>query len=289
MLQPRHNKIPREHKVEPTAHQEPSGRKMKAGVGDYKVLNKPSAADWKKPSVFLRDLVAYATLAHRQKRGDFIFCGWQPHGAGEADSCKNKNNYRSGLMLTMVSQTGFWELKTHWRVHPKLTTPAHVDLCLKKFFSDAKIPWSSYINPPLGGYYAHISGCEQAYYDKPRLSIWLEDFACPGTRQSHDWQDPPRQRWLCTFTANAKVDWVCKIDVDVPDDAVKWLTTDDRLELGHAKPTGGWGCVQWDPDTKEMSERTERELRAGRQLRMRYKFRNVVAAGQGGVKAFPTL
>ena len=129
-----HNKIPREHKVEPTAHQEPSSRKMKAGVGDYKVLNKPSAADWKKPSVFLRDLVAYATLAHRQKRGDFIFCGWQPHGAGEADSCKNKNNYRSGLMLTMVSQTGFWELETQWRVHPKLTTPAHVDLCLP-FFS----------------------------------------------------------------------------------------------------------------------------------------------------------
>jgi len=284
-----HNKIPRKHKVETTARQESSSQRVKSGDGDYKVLNKPPAADWQNPSVFLRDLVAYATLAHRQNRGHFIFCGWQPHRAGESDTCKNKNNYRSGTMLTMVSKTGFWELQTQWEVHAKLKTPGHVDQCLKGFFSDAKINWSSYITPPLGGYFTHISGCDLAQGLRP--SIWMEDFACPGTRKTHDWDDPPRQKYLCTFTTNGKVDWVCKIDVEVPDDQVKWLTSDERRELGPAKETGGWGCIQWDPVTKEMSERSERELRGGRQLRMREKFRNFVEADETCrfLKAFPAL
>ena len=71
------------------------------------VQNKASRDDWKQPSMFLRDLVAYATLAHRQKRGDFMFMGWQPHGAGESESTPSVDRMRSGLMLSMVSQQGF--------------------------------------------------------------------------------------------------------------------------------------------------------------------------------------
>lgn len=282
-----YNKIPKEKKEQPTAYFNPSGRKERASAEDYKVYSKAPAADWKNPSRFLRDLVAYATIAHRKKRGDFIFCGWQPHGCGEAASCKNKDNFRSGLMLTMVSKQGFWELETQWKVNDALKTPGHVDLCFKKFFSNQKITWSSYISPPLGGYTSHLSGCEKAYFEKPRESIWCEDFACPGTRKSDDWNVPPRQKWLCSFTANGKANYLCKMNVDVADEKVWWLTSDERVDLGAAKETGGWGCVQWDPVTKEMSERTERELRAGRQLRMKHKFRHFVNPTEGHVKAFP--
>ena len=125
------------------------------------VLNRASGADWEHPSIFLRDLVAYATLAHRQKRGDFMFMGWQPHGAGQSDSTKDIIRMRSGLMCSMVSLEGFLHLETQWRVAPELTAIGHVDLKLKNFWSLPVNSRVSYITPPIGGYTAHLSGCEK--------------------------------------------------------------------------------------------------------------------------------
>jgi len=282
------NKIPRGHK-ETIARQKSASQRVMIENEHYRVLNRPPAKDWRNTSIFLRDLVAYATLAHRQKRGDFIFCGWQPHRADESETCKNKDNFRSGTMLTMVSKNGFWKLQDKWEVHAKLKTPGHIDQCLKGFFSDQTINWSSYITPPLGGYFSHISGCDPAQGLRP--SIWMEDFACPGTRQSHDWNDPPRKKHLCCFTTNGRVSWLREINVEVPDDQVKWLTSDERTELGPAKESGGWGCVQWDPDIMNFSERSERQLREGRRLRLREKFRHYVDPDPTphSPQAFPAL
>ena len=270
-------------RVEPTAHPEKGLRQNRAAAADYVLPSKAPAEAFKQPSMFLRDLVAYATLADRQKRGNFIFCGWQPHGAGESASCKEKDNYRSGLMLSMVSQYAFFALETAFRDDhiPK----GHVDLGIKKYLSQPQISFGSYITPPLGGYTAHLSGCEKEFFDKPRPCIWMEAFACPGTRKVHDWNEKPRDKWLCTFTAKGKRDYVCRLDVDVPDEKVRWTTFDSRHgDVGAAKSYAGWGSAAWDADTKDWVERTERQLRSGRQLRQREKFRCWIASEEVGVK-----
>jgi len=253
-----HNKIPRWHKVEPTAPQEFSGRKVRDQQGGYTLFHKPSAANCNQPSQFMRDLVAYATLAHRSKRGDFIWCGWQPHGCGESKG-KIKSRYASGNMLTMVSKAGFWKLQASWDEHPSLRYPGHVDICLKNFFSKPTNNYSCYISPPLGGYSAHVSGCEAK--QGVREEIWKEDFACPGTRRSHDWETPPRQKFLCSFTENGRCVFERELNVEVPDNEVRWLTKDVRAELGTAHGGG---------------ERSQREKREGRRAFMHTKFRHYV-------------
>ena len=265
------NSMPRAKKAEPPVHPNFWNRKEKAAEGDYVVQNKASRDDWEQPSMFLRDLVAYATLAHRKKRGDFMFMGWQPHGAG--DSSKNIDRMRSGLMLSMVSQQGFLHLETQWQQAPQLSAVGHVDLKLKNFWSLPVNSQVSYIIPPIGGYTSHLSECAKEFYTKVRPSIWMEDFACPGTRRSHDWNAKPREKWLATFTVNGLLAWVCRVDVAVPDEKVWWYSCDKRVDLGPAEPTAGWGNAAWDDSRKCWNEKTDREVRASRALRMRENFR----------------
>ena len=264
------NKIPRAKKAEPPVHPNFWNRKERAAEGDYVVQNKASRDDWKQPSMFLRDLVAYATLAHRKSRGDFMFMGWQPHGAG--DKSTHLGRMRSGLMLSMVSVQGFLHLETQWRTCEKLSV-GHVDIKLKNFWSLPVNSRVSYIIPPIGGYTSHLSDCAKEFYTKVRPSIWMEEFACPGTRQSHDWHNPPRDKWLATLTSNGHTDYVSRVDVDVPDEMVWWYSCDRRVDLGHAEPTAGWGNAAWDDSRKCWTEKSDREVRASRTLRMRAKFR----------------
>jgi hypothetical protein len=268
------NKMPRAKKVEQPVHPNFWNRKERAAAGGYVVQNKASRDDWKQPSMFLRDLVAYATLAHRQKRGDFMFMGWQPHGAGESTSTPTVDRMRSGLMLSMVSQQGFLHLETQWKDAPSLSAVGHVDIKLKNFWSLPVNSQVSYLTPPIGGYTAHLSGCAKEFFKKERPCIWMEDFACPGTRRSHDWAAKPREKWLATFTSSGKTDYVCRVDVAVPDEKVWWVSCDKRASLGPAEPTAGWGNAAWDNNSKSWTEKSNRELRASRMLRMREKFRH---------------
>ena len=268
------NKMPKAKKWAPPVHPNFWNRAERAAEGGYVIQNKASGADWKQPSMFLRDLVAYATLAHRESRGDFMFMGWQPHGAGQGKSAPSASRYRSGLMLSMVSQQGFLHLDEHWKHEPTLSSAGHVDLKLKNFWCLPVNSRVSYITPPMGGYTAHLSGCAQEFYKKERPCIWMEDFACPGTRHSHDWDAPHRRKWLATFTSKGNINWVCKVEVAVPDEEVWWYSCDKRVDRGPAEPTAGWGCAAWDSNKKCWNEKTERELRSSRSLRMREKFRH---------------
>ena len=44
----------------------------------------------------------------------------------------------------------------------------------------------------------------------------MSNFACPGTRRSHDWNAPPREMWLATSTVNGLLAWMCRVDVALP-------------------------------------------------------------------------
>lgn len=270
---PSHNKIPKAKKWAPPVPPNFWNRAERAAEEGYVIQNRASGADWKQTSMFLRDLVAYATLAHRRGRGDFMFMGWQPHGAGDWTPSTSESRYRSGLMLSMVSQQGFLHLDTQWKLDETLKTAGHVDLKLKNFWCLPVNSKVSYITPPIGGYTEHLSGCAVEFYKKPRPCIWMEDFACPGTRHSHDWNEQRRQKWLATFTVKGKADWVCKVEVDVPDEKVWWYSFDKRNRATDEAPFR-WGNSIYNRDTNRWEETTGRELRASRIQRMREKFRH---------------
>ena len=60
----------------------------------------------------------------------------------------------------------------------------------------------------------------------------------------------------------------------MPDEKVWWVSCDKRVDLGPAEPTAGWGNAAWDNDRKVWNEKTGRQMRAGRALRLREKLRN---------------
>ena len=284
------NKIPKvEPKVEPTAHPKLYSRKSRDAEDDYDVLNRAKGEEWEHPSMFLRDLVAYATLAHRAGRGDFMFMGWQPHGAGEGFGV-DINKFRSGAMLTMVSKAGFLQLASEWRTNDCLKTPCHVDIALKKYWSLPANKRTCYIVPPMAGYTSHLSGTSKEFYTKERKNTWLEEFACPGTRREHDWSPGlGRQKAFYTFTAKSKAEWVCEANVDKVDFLVQWRTYDDRFVLGAAELTAGWGRWYWDYYNWRWAQMTVRQQRAGRSLRHLEKFRNFVEQWEkAGVKSYCT-
>ena len=263
-----HNKIPKTTAVEPTAHPKVADK--------YVIRPRASGEAWKHTSMFLRDLVGYATLAHRQGRGDFMFMGWQPHGSGDSAGAKQVR-FRSGTMLTMVSQEGFLRLARDWDINDALKHPGHVDLCLKKYWSQPENNRVSYISPPIGGYTSHLSGTSKEFFAKERPTIWMEAFACPGTRRCHDWEDAPRgrEKWFCTFTTQGKCHFMGAANVDVPDHSVIWHTWDERTATTEAEPTAGGSNWHWDAANQKRDWKaiSVRQQRAGRVLRLRGKFR----------------
>ena len=270
------NKIPRNLPVEPTAHAAAAKKRTRAEAGPWVLRNRASAAQWNNVSIFLRDLVAMANLASRARRGDFMFCGWQPHGAGQEDSTSDIRILRSGTMLTMVTKTGFRNLQLEWPWNPHLREPGHVDLCLKKFWWKHPRDGCSYLYPPVGGYTSHISGTSAEFYSTERPNIWMEKFACPGTRKVHDWDPEPRQRKLLAFTSKGKPREVCDIDVEVDDTAVQWLTFEHRKGR-ITEPTAGSEDEAGIPSSAAASETatvlTARQKRARRAARQRDTFR----------------
>lgn len=271
--------------TEPTAGQQKAkmaqhpGSWVRKNVAETKNIvlqERATREDWKVTSMYLRDLVAFANDAHRKKRGEFMFMGWQPFGAGGSGKI---DRYGSGAMCTMMSKSGARRLQYGFEHDDTMSRPGHMDLVLKRFWSQPEHSQVCYITPPLGGYFEHISGCERAFKDTPRPSVWLEAWCCPGTRARFDWNVPPRAKWWCTFTSKGHCDYVCRVDVDQPDAQFEWKTLDLRRSLGAAaEPTAGWkwGSYTWDDEANKWTLETDRQKRAGRRVRMNEKFRNWV-------------
>ena len=199
-----------------------------AWADDWTIGEKGSFA-----TTLLRDLVAYANLAARRLDRHFVFAGWQPGGAGS--NVSNPHRFGSGCMLTMFSRREACRLKHFWVTDPCLSTPAHVDMCLKKFYSkEEHSSRATYLSPPLGGYSEHLSGCERQYFATPRPSIWGEQWCSIGTRSSHCWRADKPERWYMSFGRKGGAQWVQAVNVEMPHKDVYWHThwavPDDRPE-----------------------------------------------------------
>jgi hypothetical protein len=183
-------------------------------------------------SCFLMDLVAYANLAARLDR-HFVFAGWQPGGAGS--NVSNPNRFGSGCMLTMFSKREACRLRHFFASDPHLSTPGHIDMCLKKFYcQEQHSSRATYLNPPLGGYTEHISGCEKTFFRTPRPSIWGEAWCSIGTRPDHCWRADKPERWFMSFGRKGGAIWekavdVSRLDID-PTWTTHWAVPDDRPE-----------------------------------------------------------
>ena len=115
-------------------HPEWESRRTKHATPDFVVHKRAKRSDFETVSVYLRDLVATANLAAREGIGEFIFAGWQPHGAGEDGKT---DRYRSGAHLVMVTKTGFKTLEIAFVYDDGLKKPGHIDLKLKKLLVQA--------------------------------------------------------------------------------------------------------------------------------------------------------
>ncbi len=267
--------------AKPSQHPAASMRKPKRTSGDLTVLEKASADDYKVISLFLRDLVAYSVEAHRMKRGEFMFMGWQPHGAG--DSSTSTFRYRSGTMLTMFSKDGARRIQYGFEHDDALRHPGHIDQRLRAFWSKKEHSAVAYIAPPIAGYTEHVSGCSSEFGSKARPTIWMEDFACPGTRTSHDWAVPQRNKWWCTFTVNGKTEFLVLSNVEKHDLDLCWVTYDAREKQEEREPTASssgwsddpkWSNWSWDSTDSCWKKDTMRATRAKRAARRRENLRN---------------
>lgn len=257
----------------PTAAAEPrrvaESRPVKRSSEHFTAVHKASASDFEHVSGFVRDIVAYVTLAHRMGHGRFLWFGWQPHGAGD----KGKPNvYRSGNMLVTMDAATAKFLNREWMEEDTLKHPGHADQVLKRFWISRGAEVCGYVTPPVGGYTEHVSGMYRegpaSGPDLVRKDIWMEKFCCPGTRTSHDWNLEARPRFLATFTKKGGCEWVSDkpIDVDVPDSEVLWKVRDLREEQDEFR-------AKHDLEKSGKVPTTARQKRAARQHKMFDKFR----------------
>ena len=178
----------------------------------YTIPAQAPASAFQHPTDELCDLVAMCGQAHRAGRGHVIWLCWQPGGAGYKPA--RTGSIKSGAMLMAVSHHGAQQLaagvrsgeigKGHWDVHLLRYLQAH-----------QRSLGASYVQPPVGNYTTHQSGCDMSLMTGVgRLSCWDEKWCVPGTRPAHD--SKRRQRWICGFAKTGPPEWLQAVtDPDV--------------------------------------------------------------------------
>jgi len=235
-------------------------------------------------SEYLQDLVRTAILAHRVKRGNFVWCGWVPAAPGS-----NKKTGRSALAFgshcILVSKEGFKHLQHDFGPgnHEALRTPGHIDLCLKRWCVEAHLrARCCYVVPAVGNYTRHISGCSHEYLSVPRPNGWDDPWTRQGTRKSHDLQK--RDVYLCCWTKKGMTEWLNEIKPE--EDHVVWRTCragDVDMAVGAAtvvEPAACDGGGQSAAAAKPAEADTKRSRRLKRDVNTRDKFRNWVTSAE---------
>jgi hypothetical protein len=231
----------------------------------FALPSKPLPEDFRGMSVFLQDLVAMCTAAHRQRHGSLVWLSWQPCGPGQ----KPRSVYRvsSGSTAIAISRFGAAEMLKAFTHAVELKKPGHIDLLLKKWLSKNPAFGSSYIWPPVGGYTAHVSGCSHEHLSSVRPDVFKEPWFCPGTRREHDPQH--REKWLCTFTVNSGCHYL--VAFDVTDEDLDWKTgwegSYDRPKSGDPATYPEHLDTDGEPgEQRTLTKRQKRALRGNRHL-----------------------
>ena len=178
----------------------------------------PDIAEKCDPS--LRDLVKYATAAHREQCGDLIWCTW-------CGTHAKPGTPSHGSTLLMLSKCGAQLL---FDAAKTIAEPTHWDVWLKTFLlkrEENRGVQCSFIWPSIGSYCEHISGCEKEYSDKKRPTEWTAKWVGPGTRGVPGKSE--KGRWICSFDTDHR--WkrlVAAVELDAT--ALQWKTFGATLE-----------------------------------------------------------
>lgn len=236
-------------------------------VGDYASVKAGSGEVPRGSS--LDGLVATCLAAAKSGRGDLVWITWQP-GQGEV---KHPNRLLSGAMLIAVSRAGARAIKT--AVDDGTIPDGHWDVKLREWLkANADTFLWSYLTPPAGNYFAHLSGCEGAFAKEERPHCFGASWACEGIWPRED--DQKREKWLAFARTKGGMEWVRALDIEALSEHLVWKTywgiegqRPGMEQLDKAKHTKRGDCY-W----KE--ESTDREARTRRALTRRWKFRNWV-------------
>jgi hypothetical protein len=168
----------------------------------------------------LRDLVKYASAAHRAKVGDLIWCTW-------CGTHQRPGTPSHGTTLVMISKSGAHILNSKVKT---ITDPTHWDVWLSKFLlnkEESRTLRSSFIWPSIGSFCQHVSGCEVQYAVEERPTEWAAKWVGPGTRGVPDKCD--KGRWICSFDKDDR--WkklVPTVELDAT--VYQWKTWASTLE-----------------------------------------------------------
>ena len=161
------------------------------------------------------DLLRMACAAHRQGRGDIMWCTY---------CCQNKSQYTltNGTMMLMVSKAGARAILQALH-EPTAVECGHIDLMLKDWLKKrAHTPLQDNIGfcifwPPVGHFHAHASDCDPKKFGSKgiiRAAQWGQKWTCMGTRVSDDVLHAERanrlrQKWTCQFTSKGhSTNWI---------------------------------------------------------------------------------
>lgn len=205
----------------------PPSRDTFAGVGWYT----PAAAGGDGRSTYAYDLVSFANAAAKLRPArELVWMTWQP---GQEAKPKPINCIRSGAMLLSVSRKAAMQLRT--AVNDGVITEGHWDCRLLAYLREHSSDSWCYLNPPVGNYFEHLSGCERTFADTARPSCWTFSWTCPGTRRGHDEQR--RDKWFCVMRHKAPMEWIREVDLD-KEHLLDWYTFWDVADLPKGKGKG---------------------------------------------------
>ena len=165
----------------------------------------------------LRDLVGYATAAHRHGRGNFVWASWNAsHWKPNAKKVKRKRTPAAGAHLFLITAEGARQLREAWQDEWKDSQMG--TLLTNNIFKHRQEEFKAcYIYPPLGTTAGHVSTTTQGQY---MPSHFENSKRVEGTRPTDDSQEG---RWICKWTPKGQPDYLNTEPIVFPRDLSKFL------------------------------------------------------------------
>ena len=157
-------------------------------------LKRPPGKGDERPTDYLVDLQAYATLAHRLGRGNLIWCGWNASHFKKRDKKKRTTHPSTGAQLLMVTTQGARLMLKEWLELPD----SHMGGFIASYsLKNQERVGCCYILRPIGGFFTHNTGCSGpsgVVLESLFGAEWSQEGTRPGPAPNN------RGRWLCAFT-----------------------------------------------------------------------------------------
>lgn len=167
----------------------------------------------------MRDIMHYATKAHRYKQGDLIWFSWNAAQPGHEARFSSRISY--GSQFIAYTRDGARALKK--AIEDGSLPCGHWDLVLKKFLSAHPTAVKyCYMFPPIGHFSVHASDCDPKQYPEGRPNDWRKKWVCEGTRQAEDKQN--RAKYFARFNENGRTEWAGAADDCIDNDEFLWKT-----------------------------------------------------------------